>query len=51
MLVEDSWGQCVAYLDEIPRGEADQIIARLAATYWPPEAATLPWVTAACPEP
>ncbi len=44
MLVEDSWGQCDAWLEKIPRGQAEQIMARLAATYWPPEAATLPWV-------
>jgi hypothetical protein len=51
MLVEDSWGQCDAYLDKITRGEAEQIMTRLAATHWPPEAATLSWVTAAYPGP
>jgi hypothetical protein len=49
MLVEDSCGQCDAYLDKITLGQAEQIMARLATAYWPPEAATLPWVTTAYP--
>jgi hypothetical protein len=31
-------------------GSAEQVAAGLVAHYWPPEAASLPWVTAVYPE-
>ena len=36
---------------EISRAEAEQITAELAARHWPPDAARLPWVSRAYPEP
>jgi hypothetical protein len=49
MLVEEAHGGTDADIAEISRAEADQIIAGLAARYWPPDAARLPWVACAYP--
>lgn len=37
-------------ITQISRGEAEQIAAELAARYWPPDTARLPWVLSAYPE-
>jgi hypothetical protein len=50
MLVEEAHGGADADIAEISRARAEQITAGLAARYWPPEAARLPWVTAANPQ-
>jgi hypothetical protein len=49
MLVDDVRGNCTEDIAEIDRESAEQIAAGLAARYWPPEAASLPWVTAVYP--
>ena len=49
MLVDDRRGNCIEDIDQISRHEADQIVAGLAARYWQPDAARLPWVTSAHP--
>jgi hypothetical protein len=49
MLAEEAHGGADADIAEITRAEVGQIIAGLAARYWPPEAARLPWVAAAYP--
>ena len=49
MLVEEAHGGADADIVEITRAEAEQITAGLAARYWPPEAARLPWVACAYP--
>ena len=49
MLVEEAHGGADADIAEISRGEAEQITAGLAAGYWPPDAARLPWVACAYP--
>jgi hypothetical protein len=43
MLVEEAHGGCDNDLAEISRAEAEHITAGIAARYWPPEAARLPW--------
>jgi hypothetical protein len=50
MLVEEAHGGADEDIAEIGRPEAEQIAAGFAASYWPPDAARLPWVTAAYPE-
>jgi hypothetical protein len=50
MLVDDRRGNCSQDIAEIGREEAEQIAAGLAARYWPPDAARLPWVVSAYPE-
>jgi hypothetical protein len=50
MLVDDQRGNCTEDIAEISREEAEQIAAELAARYWPPDAARLPWVVSAYPE-
>jgi hypothetical protein len=50
MLVEEAHGGADADIAEISRAKAGQITAGLVARYWPPEAARLPWVTAAYPQ-
>ena len=50
MLVEEAHGGADAAIAEITRAEAEQITAGLAARYWPPEAARLPWVASAYPQ-
>ena len=47
----DVRGNCEWDIAEISRGEAEQITAGLAARHWPPDAARLPWVASAYPEP
>jgi hypothetical protein len=49
MLADYRRGNCEWDLAEICRAEAEQIAADLAARYWPPEAARLPWVISAYP--
>jgi hypothetical protein len=49
MLVEEAHGGADADIAEITRAEAEQITARLAARYWPPDATRLPWVACAYP--
>ena len=44
-----SRGNCTEDIAETGRGEAEQIAAGLAAWYWPPDAARLPWVVSAYP--
>ena len=39
-----------AFLAARSREEAEQIAVELAARYWPPDAARLPWVVSAYPE-
>jgi predicted RNA-binding Zn-ribbon protein involved in translation (DUF1610 family) len=48
-LVDEAHGRDVGDIREIGQGSAEQIAARLAARNWPPGAASLPWVAAACP--
>jgi hypothetical protein len=50
LLVEDERGSCHDDIAEVSRDNAEQIMARLAADHWPPEAARLPWVTRAYPQ-
>jgi hypothetical protein len=49
MLVEEAHGGCDYDLAEVSRAEAEQTAAALAAPYWPPDAARLPWVASAYP--
>jgi hypothetical protein len=49
MLVEEADSDADAGIGEITRAEAEQITAGLAAQYWPPDAARLPWVACAYP--
>ena len=49
-LVEEAHGGADEDIAEISRAEAEQITAGLAARYWPPDAARLPWVASAYPE-
>ena len=49
LLVEDARGNCGDEIVQVSRGDAEQIMARLAHRYWPPDAALLPWVTSAYP--
>jgi hypothetical protein len=49
MLVEEAHGGCDYDLAEIGQAEAGQIAAELAAPYWPPDAARLPWVASVYP--
>jgi hypothetical protein len=48
-LVEEAHGGADEDIAEISRAEAEQITAGLAARYWPPDAARLPWVAYAYP--
>ena len=48
-LAEEAHGGADQDITEISRDQAEQIMARLAARYWPPEAARLPWVASAYP--
>ena len=48
-LAEEAHGGADEDIAEITRAQAEQIMARLAAEHWPPEAARLPWVAAAYP--
>lgn len=50
MLVDDQRGSGQDTLAEIGPADAEHIMARLAAEYWPPDAARLPWVCRAYPE-
>jgi hypothetical protein len=49
MLVDDARGNCSDDITEISQHDAGQITASLAARYWPPQAACLPWVASAYP--
>jgi len=49
MLVEEAHGGADEDIAEISRARAGQIAAGLAARYWPPDAARLPWVACAYP--
>ncbi len=49
MLVEEAHGGADADIAEISPAGAEQITAGLAAGYWPPDAARLPWVACAYP--
>jgi hypothetical protein len=49
MLVDDARGNSSDDIAAISRHDAEQITAGLARRYWPPDAAQLPWVTAAYP--
>lgn len=51
MLVDDRRGNCIEDIAEISREQAEQIAAELAARHWPGDAARLPWVISAYPEP
>jgi hypothetical protein len=48
-LIEEAHGGADEDIAEISRAEAEQIMARLAARHWPPDAARLPWVLSAYP--
>jgi hypothetical protein len=48
-LAEQAHGGADEDITEISRDQAGQIMAGLAARYWPPEAARLPWVACAYP--
>jgi hypothetical protein len=48
-LAEEAHGGADQDITEISRDQAELIIAELAARYWPPEAARLPWVASAYP--
>ena len=48
LLAEDARGEAMADIVPVSQ-EAAQIAACLAARYWPPDAAQLPWVTSAYP--
>jgi len=50
MLVDDQRGNCEFDITPIPRGKAGQAAGGLAARYWPPDAARLPWVAWPYPE-
>jgi hypothetical protein len=50
LLVEEAHGGADADIAEISREQAGQIAAELAARYWPPDAARLPWVISAYPQ-
>jgi len=49
MLVEEAHGGADEDIAEISGAEAEQVAAGLAARYWPPEAARLPWVACVYP--
>jgi hypothetical protein len=49
MLVEEAHGGCDYDLAKISRAETEQIAVALAASYWPPAVARLPWVTSVYP--
>jgi hypothetical protein len=49
MLGEEAHGGADADIAEVSRGDAEQITAGLAARYWPPDAARLPWMASAYP--
>lgn len=49
LLVEDARGEAMADIVPVSQEEAERIAASLAARYWPPDAAQLPWVTSAYP--
>jgi hypothetical protein len=49
MLLDDERGNCSSDIEEISCADAEQIMARLAAEYWPADAARLPWVAHAYP--
>ncbi|HEX9354096.1 MAG TPA: hypothetical protein VF933_09820 [Streptosporangiaceae bacterium] len=49
LLVDDARGNATEDIIPITRDRAEQITARIAGQYWPPDAAQLPWVTAAYP--
>jgi len=49
-LAEEARGGADEDIAEISRDQAEQIIAGLAARYWPPEAARLGWVASAYPQ-
>jgi hypothetical protein len=51
LLAEDARGELGTDVVPVSQEEAEQIAARLAHRYWPPDAAQLPWVTAAYPRP
>jgi hypothetical protein len=48
-LAEEAHGGADADITEISGAEAQQITAGLAARYWPPDAARLPWVACVYP--
>jgi hypothetical protein len=48
-LAEEAHGGADQDITEISRDQAELILAELAARYWPPEAARLPWVASAYP--
>jgi hypothetical protein len=50
MLIDDQRGNCDFDITPVTRQEAGQIAAGLAARYWPPDAAALPWVASPYPE-
>jgi hypothetical protein len=47
LLAEDARGELGADIVPVSQQKAERIAARLAHKYWPPDAAGLPWVTAA----
>jgi hypothetical protein len=49
ILVDDERGNCGDDVVKISRHGAKQILARMAARYWPEDAARLPWVISAYP--
>jgi hypothetical protein len=49
MLIDDRRGNCVWDITEISRCHAGQTAAELAARWWPPDAARLPWVASVYP--
>jgi RNase P subunit RPR2 len=51
VLIDNVRGNCEHDIRSVGRYEAEQIAARLAARYWPPQAGRLPWVVSAYPQP
>lgn len=49
MLIDDRRGNCSWDITEISRDQAGQTAAELAARWWPPDAARLPWVASVYP--
>ncbi len=49
LLVEEVRNGAGEEAAEVGRDRAEAVAASLARGYWPPDAARLPWVTAACP--
>jgi hypothetical protein len=49
LLTEDARGEGTAHIVQIDRDDAERILTSLAARYWPPDAAQLPWVRHAYP--